>query len=772
MSNARNIGKTTGTNTGDQTSLPGGVTGSVLYQSGVGVTAMTAAGTTGQVLTTLTTGANPTWQTPSGAAAAGTLTGATLASNVLASSLTSVGTLAGLTVTTDASINGLTVGKGTGTGAGNSAVGMNALNQNTTGVYNSAFGSYALYSNDTGNENTAVGMNALYSNTIGNYNSAFGVGTSSSNTTGEFNSAFGNGALNRSTTGSNNLAVGSEALYWNTEGNNNSAVGRGALQSNTTANNNSALGSSALNQNTTGNNNSAVGAMALFSNTTGIHNSAMGVEALYSNTTANYNSAIGSWALRQNTIGHDNISIGVSSLFHNTEGNNNSAVGTHALQENTTGNYNSAVGQGTLLANITGDENSGFGYNALGSSLSGHNTAIGSNSGYQITTGSYNVVIGSYTGFASPISETGSNFVVLSDGAGTVRQTYNASGALAFGTAGTSFGTAGQVLQSNGNAAVPTWETPSGGGGVGGTTGQVQYNNAGAMAGASYVKISGGHLNVADAGTIPTTPPAGTLTYFAEDHAGRMLPSVIGPSGVDFNLQSALYGNTNYMWLAGTAAIAAISWGTAFTPVQAGTAAAQSHPAAKLSTSAMTSMNRANYSTGSTTTGSAGVVSASTVAWLGNAAGLGGFLFFARFGVETASVNTYRVFVGLSGTGAVLAGEPSALINSIALVKDAADTTWFISTRGATSAKTNTGITVTVGQVLDVYIHTAPFTSSVKVEIKNAVTGATLYVTPTAITATLPVNTMFMFMQSHIMSSAGTTAKVLGLNRMYLETDL
>ena len=66
MSNARNIGKTTGTNTGDQTSLPGGVTGSVLYQSGVGVTAMTAAGTTGQVLTTLTTGANPTWQTPTG----------------------------------------------------------------------------------------------------------------------------------------------------------------------------------------------------------------------------------------------------------------------------------------------------------------------------------------------------------------------------------------------------------------------------------------------------------------------------------------------------------------------------------------------------------------------------------------------------------------------------------------------------------------------------------------------------------------------------------
>lgn len=408
-----------------------------------------------------------------------------------------------------------------------------------------------------------------------------------------------------------------------------------------------------------------------------------------------------------------------------------------------------ATGTGSASGVNTGDETTATIKTALGIS-----TLSGSNTGDQ-------TAISGNAGTATSIAGQTANGVLYQSGSGVTASTL-ASTAI------------GQVLTTTTLGGVPTWETPSaGGGGVAGTTGQVQYNNAGAAAGASYVNISGGHLNVTDAGTIPTTPPAGTLTYFAEDHAGRMLPSVIGPSGVDFNLQSALYGNTNYMWLAGTATIAAISWGTAFTPVQAGTAAAQSHPAAKLSTNSMTSMNRANYGTGSTATGSAGVTSASTVAWLGNAAGLGGFLFFARFGVETASVNTYRVFVGLSGTGVVLAGEPSALINSIALVKDAADTTWFISTRGATtSAKTNTGITVTVGQVLDVYIHTAPNTSSVKVEIKNAVTGATLYVTPTAITATLPVNTMFMYMQAHIMSSAGTTAKLLGLNRMYLETDL
>lgn len=56
----------------------------------------TATGTSGQVLTSAGNAA-PTWQTASGAA--GTLTGATLASNVLASSLTSVGTLTSLAVT-------------------------------------------------------------------------------------------------------------------------------------------------------------------------------------------------------------------------------------------------------------------------------------------------------------------------------------------------------------------------------------------------------------------------------------------------------------------------------------------------------------------------------------------------------------------------------------------------------------------------------------------------------------------------------------------------
>jgi hypothetical protein len=60
-----------------------------------------SAGTSGQVLTSAGTGATPTWQTAGAAASA--LTGTTLASNVVASSLTSVGELTGLVLNNAAS---------------------------------------------------------------------------------------------------------------------------------------------------------------------------------------------------------------------------------------------------------------------------------------------------------------------------------------------------------------------------------------------------------------------------------------------------------------------------------------------------------------------------------------------------------------------------------------------------------------------------------------------------------------------------------------------
>lgn len=345
----------------------------------------------------------------------------------------------------------------------------------------------------------------------------------------------------------------------------------------------------------------------------------------------------------------------------------------------------------------------------------------------------------------------------------------NAS-ALTTGTVGTARLGSGAASGTTYLRGDGTWATPTGGGGTpGGTTGQVQYNNAGAFEGASAVSIVSGQLNLADAG-VPTVPPANTLTFFAEDHAGKMFPSVMGPSGIDYNLQAALYGNTTYMWLAGTGTTLAINWGTSF--VARVTSGLQSHPT-RASTTAITSMNRALFSSTTGANTGAGVQSTSTVAWLGNGAGLGGFLFFSRFGMETLVAGTGKVLVGLSALNTTLSTgvEPSSNINTIGLCKDSTDTTWQIITRGATTfAKINTAITVTAGQILDLYIHSAPFSDSVTFMIKNAVGGAVLY-TGTAITTNLPVNTMFLYAHVQMLNTTSATA-ALALNRIYIESDL
>jgi len=157
--------------------------------------------------------------------------------------LTTAQTVAGAkTFSSDLTVNGITVGKGGGAVATNTANGYYALYSNTTGVANTANGYYALSFNTTGNKNTANGMEALLFNTTGYQNTATGIGALSLNTTGFQNTANGSGALNFNTTGHENTANGSAALLFNTTGNYNTANGTGALQSNTTGNNNTALG--------------------------------------------------------------------------------------------------------------------------------------------------------------------------------------------------------------------------------------------------------------------------------------------------------------------------------------------------------------------------------------------------------------------------------------------------------------------------------------------------------------------------------------------------
>jgi hypothetical protein len=372
---------------------------------------------------------------------------------------------------TDLTVYGLTVGRGAGAVAGNTAVGASALAANTSGAFNTSVGATTLAGNTTGVRNTGVGYAALFLGTTASYNSGFGFGTLNTNT-GDNNTAIGYYSMGLNTSGASNSALGFQALYSNTTASNNTAVGYQAFYSNTTGGNQIGLGYQA-GYNSAGSQNLAIGYQALYNNT-GANIYAIGYQALYSNT-GNDNYAFGFLSLNANTSGGNSVAMGLYTLRYNTTGSNHSAFGDRALTANTTGTFNSAFGSGTLSANTTGNYNVGLGMYALSSNTTASNSTgvgyqagslatgagnqlFGYSSGSSITTGAKNVIIGSYTGSAAPISATGSNYIVLSDGDGNVRAHWNSANATFGGTLSvTGLTSTGAIATSNVAAAVTSF---------------------------------------------------------------------------------------------------------------------------------------------------------------------------------------------------------------------------------------------------------------------------------------------------------------------------
>ncbi len=116
-----------------------------------------------------------------------------------------------LTVSNNASINSVLVGKGTGSGTENTAVGANAGDSMTTGASNTLFGYNAGTAITTGGSNTCVGTNAGLAVTTANWNTLIGYQAGDSATTGGANTFVGFQSGTNVTTGNTNAALGDSA---------------------------------------------------------------------------------------------------------------------------------------------------------------------------------------------------------------------------------------------------------------------------------------------------------------------------------------------------------------------------------------------------------------------------------------------------------------------------------------------------------------------------------------------------------------------------------
>lgn len=303
------------------------------------------------------------------AADANTLTGTTLASNVVNSSLTSVGTI--------------TSGVWSGT-----AIANNKLANSTT-----TLGSTTMTLGGT--VTSVTGLTSLTATTI--VGSLSGTATTATNIAGgvvgsiPYQTAAGTTALlagNTTSTvkylASSGNGTNSIAPTWVTPSfvpysGATAAVDLGAydltVNSITVGRGNSGDGT-----------NTALGASALQTNTGGVSNTGIGYYAL---KTTNGNGTTGSY----------NVALGYSALSANTTGSFNVASGANTLASNTSGNKNSAFGNQSLNQNTTGGNNVGFGFSSLYSvTTASDNTAIGTLAGYGLTTGARNTLLGSYAG--------------------------------------------------------------------------------------------------------------------------------------------------------------------------------------------------------------------------------------------------------------------------------------------------------------------------------------------------------------------------------------
>lgn len=235
---------------------------------------------------------------------------------------------------------------------------------------------------------------------------------------------------------------------------------------------NTGYGSTCMQNLSSGTLNTAYGSRTLRDITSGFSNTAFGLAALQSCTSGNSNCAFGESAL-QNNYGQGNSSFGFQSIIGIGPGEYNATFGLAAGRDISSGNYNTYLGYASGIKTNIGVANIGIGSIALANLTTGsYNIAFGENSGGALTSSeSSNIllsnagVIGESNTARIGTTGTGNNQVSSMHIAAITGVTVSASAPVAIDAneqmSSLGFGTALQVLTSNGAGVSPTWQPSS-----------------------------------------------------------------------------------------------------------------------------------------------------------------------------------------------------------------------------------------------------------------------------------------------------------------------
>lgn len=323
-------------------------------------------------------------------------------------------------------------------------------------------------------------------------------------------------------------------------------------------------------------------------------------------------------------------------------------------------------------------------------------------------------------------------------------------------------GTTATVDVSSGGSSTP-----------GGSSGQVQYNNATAFAGATNVLIDNNDLVILE-NAAPTAPAAGRVKLFSSNVGGRQMLSQIGPSGLDTPFQPLMARNKIAYWSPiGNSNVAPIAFGMA-SPTLVGNTARN-----VATTNLFTSMRRLGLVSAS---GAASSMCSARLAvtqfWRGNAANLGGFHVIVRFGTsDAATVSGARAFVGLrNATAAPTNIEPNAStmgsIIGVAQISTSNNLQIVHNDGSGTATTIDLGANFPANTLsVDVYeldLFAPPNGSNVQYMVRRLNTGHTSSGT---ITTDLPTNTTLLAFQMWRTNNAQTLAVGMDMMSVYIETD-
>lgn len=290
-----------------------------------------------------------------------------------------------------------------------------------------------------------------------------------------------------------------------------------------------------------------------------------------------------------------------------------------------------------------------------------------------------------------------------------------------------------------------------------------------------------GSVNLAGISSEPAAPASGNLKFYSKNVGGRMMPKVVGPSGIDTALQPFLGTNRVVMFqpqtgTTGTGGALGPPWtagGTVSHPTPATTAPALSNQ-----------MKRTRYANVVTTTNQTLGVRFNSASeqmfWRGNAAGLGGFFFYTRFIVELWPAATVRLFAGLSSTASTsVVASDTVINNTIGLWHDTTDPATgagafnFVTRDATTTTKQQITLSnaIAAGNSYDFTMFCPPNGSTVTWRLVDLVNNVT-YTNSTS--TTLPASTAFM--QPQVQMSNGTantvvTTTAIGIVSIYVESD-